>query len=259
MFVRTREGETHIYLYKPLNMEVSCPLIINIHGGGFIKGIFDKDEYFSRKTVNCVGCAVIDIDYKIAPESMFPVALNECYDVVKWAYDNSEELGIDKNRIAVYGHSAGATLTAGLTIMANRSKEFSVAFQVLDYPPMDLFTDAGEKRNPPGISEALIDKARLFNAMYIAPEESKNPLASPVFASIDQLVGLPPALVITAGFDGLCDEGEKYVGMLREAGVEVVATRFINSIHGFTVGLSEGHKEAEDLIFGSAKRYLGLV
>jgi acetyl esterase len=259
MFIKTREGETHIYFYKPLNEKPYCPLFINIHGGGFIKGRFNKDNFFSRKAVNHIGCSVIDIDYKVSPESMFPVALNECYDIVKWAYNNSEKLGIDKNKIVVCGHSAGATLTAGLTIMANQSKDFSVVLQVLDYPPMDLFTAPSEKRNPPDISPALIEKARLFNSMYIAPEESKNPLASPVYASLESLNGLPPALVITAGFDGLCDEGEKYAAMLREAGVEVVATRFINSVHGFTIGLSEGYKEAEDLIFGSSKRYLGLA
>lgn len=258
MFVKTREGETHIYFYKPLSAQSTYPLFINIHGGGFIKGRFAKDAFFARKAANRVGCAVIDIDYKISPESMFPVALYECYDIVKWACDNSEKLGINKNKITICGHSAGATLTAGLTMLAKQSQEFSVAFQVLDYPPMDLFTDPGEKRNPPGVGAALIEKARLFNTMYITPEESKNPLASPFCASIESLKGLPAALVITAGFDGLCDEGEQYASMLKEASVEVVAVRFINSVHGFTVGLMEGYEEAEDLIFGTVKRKLGL-
>lgn len=257
MLIKTREGNTHIYFFTPLKTRFSDSLFINIHGGGFIKGRFEKDELFCRKLVNQVGCAVIDIDYKVAPEYMFPCALHECYDVVKWAVENAKSLGINKDKIAVGGHSAGGTLAAGVTMMAKQSQEFSIVCQILDYPPLDLFSDPSTKRTPPG-DIIPYEKARLYNDMYVKPEDRKNPLASPMYASIEQLKGLPPALVITAGLDSLCDEGEKYASMLIEAGVEVTATRFLHSIHGFTITRKQGHKESEDMIFGTLKRHLGI-
>lgn len=184
LFVKTREGEAHIYIHYPLQGEAPYPLYINMHGGGFIKGHFQVDELFCRKISNKVNCVVIDIDYKTAPEVMFPYALYECYDVVKWAHKNSEELGIDKNRIAVGGHSAGGALAAGINLIANESKEFPILCQILDYPPLDLHTDPAEKKT---FANPVIphEKARIYNAMYIKEEDRSNPLASPVFASTD--------------------------------------------------------------------------
>ncbi len=247
MFVKTRNGDSHIYIHYPLDTEGPIPLYVNIHGGGFIKGHFQVDELFCRKIVNKVHCVVIDVDYKIAPEFMFPYALNECYDVVKWAYENCKELGIDKNKIALGGHSAGGNLAAGITLMAEKSKDFSIAYQVLDYPPLDLFTDPAAKND--FVDTAIShEKARIYNALYIKEEDKNNPLASPVFASTQQLKGLPPTLIITAELDTLCDEAEKYASMLIEAGVEVTAKRFLGSTHSFTINLKEGYKDAVKMI-----------
>lgn len=252
MFVKTREGEAHIYIHYPLQGEAPYPLYVNIHGGGYIKGHFQVDELFCRKIVNKVGCVVVDIDYKLAPEFMFPYALNECYDVVKWAHDNSEELGIEKNRIAVGGHSAGGGLAAGIALMAKEKKDFSVICQILDYPPLDLCSDPATKKmslDVPGRCEQV----RIYNAMYVKEEDKNNPLASPVFASKEQLRGLPPTLIITAEMDSLCDEGEKYASMLIEAGVEVTARRFIGAKHGFVVNLRDGHEAGVELIARALK------
>lgn len=247
MFVKTRNDDAHIYVHYPLDNEEQYPLYVNIHGGGFIKGHFQVDELFCRKIVNMTHCVVIDIDYKIAPEFMFPYALNQCYDVVKWAYGNYKELGIDKNKIALGGHSAGGNLAAGITLMAAKSKDFPIAYQILDYPPLDLYTD-------PAAKKAFIDttisheKARIYNALYINKEDRNNPLASPVFASTEQLKGLPPTLIITAELDTLCDEAEKYAAMLIKAGVEVTTKRFLGSTHSFTVNLKEGYEDAVKMI-----------
>ncbi|MBP2627144.1 MAG: hypothetical protein H6Q68_1855 [Firmicutes bacterium] len=247
IFVKTRVGDAKIYLFTPNDITAPYPLFINMHGGGFIKGRYGRDELFCRKIVNAVGCAVIDIDYKLAPEYMFPYALHECYDVVKWAYLNYEGLGIDKNRIAVGGHSAGGALAAGVVLMANESKEFSVVCQIMDYPPLDLFSDPATKKNIPG-SAIPHEKAKIYTDMYIRIEDRTNPLASPVLASQEQLKGQPPALIITADQDSLCDEAEKYAEMLIKAGVEVTAKRFFNNTHSFTINRTGDYEEAEKMI-----------
>lgn len=253
MFVKTKSGETHIYIHYPLKGEKPYPLYVNMHGGGFIKGHFQADELFCRKVANTVNCAVIDIDYKIAPEFMFPYALNECYNIVKWAYDNYEELGIDKNKIAVGGHSAGANLAAGIALMANKSKDFLIVCQILDYPPLDLYSDPVSKEVacntviPP-------EKAKLYTDMYIKEEDRNNFLASPIFAKEEQLKGLPPTLIITAELDSLCKEDEKYAAMLIAAGVEVTAKRFLGCSHGFTINCREGHEDAEKMVFNALRK-----
>lgn len=256
MFVPTRAEDAHIYIHYPLGGKAPYPLYVNIHGGGFVKGHFQVDEFFCRKIVNKVGCVVIDIDYKLAPEFMFPYALNECYDVIKWAYDNSEELGIDKNRIVIGGHSAGGNLAAGIALMANEKKDFTIACQILDYPSMDLFTDPANKNFVDPVIP--LEKARMYNDMYVNEEDKRNPLASPVFASTEQLRGLPPALIITAELDRLCEETEKYALLLIQAGVGVSVKRFLGARHGFTIKLTDDYEISTEMIVRTLRNtYIG--
>lgn len=246
MFVPTRTEDAHIYVHYPLGGNAPYPLYVNIHGGGFVKGHFQVDELFCRKIVNKVGCVVVDIDYKLAPEFMFPYALNECYDVIKWAYDHSEELGIDKNRIVIGGHSAGGNLAAGIALMANENKDFTLACQILDYPSLDILTDPANKNFVDPVIP--LEKARLYNDMYVNEEDKSNPLASPVFASTEQLRGLPPALILTAELDRLRDEAEKYALLLIQAGVGVSVKRFIGARHGFTIKLMDDYEISTEMI-----------
>lgn len=256
MFVKTRSGHIHVYIHYPIREEKTCPLYVNMHGGGFVKGHFKQDELFCRKVSSAVNCAVMDIDYKTAPEYMFPYALYECYDAVKWAYENAEELGIDKNKIAVGGHSAGANIAIGITLMANEKSAFPIVCQVLDYPPTDLYSD-------PALKELACDtvvpaeKAEFYTDMYIKEEDRSKILASPVFAKKEQLRGLPPAVVITAELDSLCKEGEKYASMLIASGVEVTARRFLGCSHGFTISCGKGHEDAEKMIFNALRKSFG--
>jgi acetyl esterase len=251
MWVKTRGGETHIYVHFPVIGEGPHPLYINIHGGGFVKGHKKRDTLLCRKIAHTLNCAVLDIDYKIAPEERFPYALHECYDIVKWAYNNPKLLNIDSKRIAVGGHSAGGTLTAGLAMMANKTKEFSIILQILDYPPLDLYTDPILKKSS---EQAIpVDRARAYNDLYIDESDRNNPLASPVYASVDMLKGLPPALVLTAELDSLCEEAEKYAAMMIEAGVPVTTRRFLGSEHGFLTMCKAGYAEAEKMIIDALK------
>ena len=245
--VPTREGSTRAILLHPKRERESYPLYINIHGGGFVRGYKREDTAFCAFLAHHLGCKVIDIDYKLAPEYPFPAGLNESYDVVKWAFDNAESLSIDTNRVAIGGHSAGGNFAAAISIMANKTKDFRVRLQVLDYPFLDAVTDPAEKIEEDDLIP--VDRMRYFNALYV--EEKKdlsNPLVSPVCATPEMLAGLPPALIITAGKDCLRHEAETYASMLIDAGVDVRMRKFLGSGHAFVINCLDEYREAQELI-----------
>lgn len=250
--INTSEGDSHIYIITPKESKALYPLYINIHGGGFVRPYAKRDTVFCSKVAVEVGCKVIDIDYKLAPEHPFPEGLNECYSIVKWAFENANELNIDTENVIVGGHSAGGNFTAAIALMANKSKEFKLKYQIIDYPFMDAITDPADKM----LEGDLIppDRARKFNALYVDNEEDKhNPLVSMVAATEEMLIGLPPALVITAAYDSLRAEAEKYAMMMAQAGVEVKVKRFLNSKHGFVVNCQQEFEEGQSLIIRTLK------
>ncbi|MBP2638397.1 MAG: carboxylesterase [Firmicutes bacterium] len=258
-YVPTREGDTHIYLITPKKTKTCYPLYINMHGGGFVRGYSERETVFASKVASTVGCRVIDIDYKLAPEHPYPAGLHECYDIVKWAISHAKELAIDPENVVIGGHSAGGNFTAAICLWANQTKDFTVKMQILDYAYLDAYTDPGAK-----ITETRffpVDRARAFNQLYLANNEDKtHPLISPIFASVEMLTGLPPALFITAGLDFLCEEEEKYAAMLVNAGVEVKIKRFLHSHHGFTENCQEEYMESQKLILDTLKQafFMGL-
>ena len=205
--VRTGAGDTRVLVYRPAGQARGpVPVFVSFHGGGFVMGSADDDDVWCRRIADAVGCAVVSVDYRLAPEHKFPVALEECYDVVKWVCADAAVLGIDPGRLAVGGHSAGGNLAAGLCLLAKERREFSVVYQVLDYPPLDLTVDpyavvTGDKLLTPATRA-------FFTACYVnAPEDTRSPLLSPLLAA--DLSGLPAALVITAEHDPLRGDGER--------------------------------------------------
>jgi acetyl esterase len=230
--VRTGAGDTRVLLYRPAGQARGpLPVFVSLHGGGFVMGSADDDDVWCRRIADAVGCAVVSVDYRLAPEHKFPVALEECYDVVRWVCASAAELGVDPGRLAVGGHSAGGNLAAGLCLLAKERREFAVVFQVLDYPPLDLTVDpytvvTGDKLLTPETRE-------FFTACYVSsPEDTMNPLLSPLLA--DDLGGLPAALVITAEDDPIRGDGERYAARLEAAGVEVTYRMFAGCMHAFT-------------------------
>lgn len=244
LHIPTRVGDSLVY-HSYQDLDDNMPLIINLHGGGFIRERTASDELFCRKLNYSLNCQILDVDYRVAPEFPFPTALHECYDVVNWAFKHADELNVDPSRIVLMGHSAGGNMVAGINMMAKISGDFKLNSVIMEYPPMDLYTDPAAKavmgRGIPA------ERARLYN-LYYCEEEQKNPYASPVFAGVDQLTGFPPALMITAGEDSLCAEAEQFAMQVAQAGNEITIKRFMGAGHGFTIYRMNGHEAAFELI-----------
>lgn len=245
----TRHGDAHFYIIKPLNVKPNAPCIMNIHGGGFCKGHEKRDNIFSAFLALSLDAVVLDMDYKLAPEYPFPIGYQECYDILLWAIKSAAELGIDTNKLATVGHSSGGNFAAAIGMEANRTKDFTLCYQVLDYPPMDLYTNPAEKPSA-ALSHVPAQKASAYNSLYVDNEEDKsNPMVSPVFATPEMLEGIAPTLVITAAEDALRDEAEQYALLLAQSGVTVTLKRFQKGSHGFTTCYrGEEWEQAQDLI-----------
>lgn len=253
--INTSAGKTRIFIFKPKAIhEEPLPVYVSMHGSGFVMMSAGFDNSYCEETASAVGCLVVNIEYKLAPEYRFPVALEECYDVVKWISDHAQELHIDKDRIAIGGHSAGGNFAAAVCLLARQRKEFTVRYQILDYPPLDLTRDPASKtRVPPGSMVIPPMMARLFDECYIGTREAaRNPLVSPVCEK--DLRGLPPALVITAECDSLAEEAELYAKMLKDAGVEVIQKQFAGAAHGFTSAPGEQSQAAWELMHQQLKK-----
>ena len=230
-WIKTSAGDTRLLVYRPLKTAGATPVFVNIHGGGFVQGSAEDDEIWCQRIADSVGCCVVSIDYHLSPEHKFPVALEECYDVVKWVHDQSAQLGADPARIAVGGHSAGGNLTAAICLLARERKEFSIVLQVLNYPPLDMSLDPFRHESKDMLLTPKVQA--FFTACYVrTPEEAKNRLVSPLRA--EDLSGLPPALMISAEYDPLREEEELYVRRLEEAGVPVKYECFQGCMHAFT-------------------------
>lgn len=244
-FVDISHGKIRVLEYG-FDTQDTSPLYVDMHGGGFILGSADMDEAMNRYFAEKAGLKIISIDYPKAPDYPYPIAVEAVYEVIKHYIDNSAAYKINPDCIGIGGHSAGANLATVTCIRAKEKGDFIFKFQILDYPPLDLYKDPYEKPTP---KEAISPKmAAMFNACYVTGETAKLPYASPVYASREQLSGLPPAMLIVAGLDSLHDEGVRYGEMLKEAGVTVELHDFKESAHGFTYNKTPDAKEANKLM-----------
>ena len=248
-FLDTSEGKTHIYILKAKNRKENGNLLINIHGGGFTLGHFKRDLIFSARMAVCLGGVAIDIDYKLAPEFGYPVAFHECCDVVRWAFTQGKELGIDTDKVIVCGHSAGANLTAAVAMKLKEKNELLPALLVMDYPALDFTAQADH-----GVPNAA-QRFRAFETFYTddIEEVKQSPYVSPLLASDDMLKGLPPVLMITADKDGLRFQGMDFAKRLKDLGTPVWERCFENSGHGFVIYGNGQRDQAQDLIIKTIK------
>jgi acetyl esterase len=224
-------GDIPIRIYRPDTKE-RVPLVVFFHGGGFVIGNIETHDNICHQLATRVPAAVISVDYRLAPEHPFPAAVEDSFAATKWASDHAGELGADAGRLAVAGDSAGGNLAA---VVAHRARDAGappIAFQLLIYPGTDMTRSLPSHRtNGDGylLTAELIDW--FMNHYLPAGTDQRQPDASPLFA--DDCSSLPAALVITAEFDPLRDEGEAYANRLRQAGVHAPSSRYDGMIHGF--------------------------
>lgn len=255
--IDTTVGKTLVHYYRPKHCEGKIiPLFINIHGGGFVKGRRDQDIVFCRNICSRSGCGVLDIDYVPAPIMRYPGQVYACYEVMLYCASHEKELGIDRDRIAVGGHSAGGNLTAALLLLSIDKGTFLPALQILDYAVFDNQTLAVERRNGSSNPKLLPWKSDLYQKMYVNPEDAGQIYCSPGLATDEQLRKMPPALMMYCENDMFCDEGAEYHKRLLALGVPVYGKRFFHSSHGFVVQRRDEYQEAETMILTALQRMM---
>ena len=223
-------GSIPVRIYTPAG-KGPFPVLVYYHGGGFVIGDLESHDGVCRQLTNGAGCVTVAVDYRLAPEAKFPAAVDDCYAATRWVSEHAAQLNADPNRLAVGGDSAGGNLAAVISTMARDQKTPKIEFQLLIYPATDITCAAPSHKTN---TEYILTPAdiRWFMGHYLrSDDDRRNPLASPLFTA--SFKGLPPALIITAEFDPLRDEGEDYGRKLREAGVPVQVSRYEGMVHGF--------------------------
>jgi len=254
--IPTAWGPARALFYWP-NSPASepMPVYLNLHGGGFVAGVPEHDDSYCRRLAHNLGCLVVNLDYVLAPEHPFPAGLRQSFEVLEWLAEQGAALGIDPQRIAVGGHSAGGNLAAGLASLARGHKRLRVVHQVIDYAALDL-------SQAPELKLSSLDKPLLrpglmhfFNSCYLSdPAQARDPLVSPLLAPVEALRGLPAATLITAEYDILRAEGQAYGEKLRQAGVAVNERMFPGCDHMFThLGPDASADEAWQFIEGALR------
>ena len=250
-------GEIRIRLVKPQGAVGTLPVIVYLHGAGWVFGDAHTHDRLVRELAVGVGAAVVFPEYDRSPEARYPVAIEQNYTAARWVETDGAGKGLDAGRIAVAGDSVGGNMSAALTLMAKDRGGPKLAGQVLFYPVTDASFDTPSYHE---FAEGYFlrrDGMQWFWDQYTTDEAQRNEItASPLRATLQQLAGLPPALVVTGEADVLRDEGEAYAKKLREAGVPVTAVRYQGIIHDFVMlnALRETH--AAD---GAIKQAIGFL
>jgi acetyl esterase len=229
--------DVSITIVRPSNSgQEILPVVIYIHGGGWILGGFDTHERLVRELANKANVAIVFVNYTPSPEAKYPIALEQAYAATKWVAQNGKSINVDSSRIAVLGDSVGGNLAAALTLLAKERGGPSIRFQVLFYPVTDASFDTTSYMKYEQGYWLTREAMKWFWNNYTSDQTNlKEPTVSPLQASIEQLSGLPPALIINGENDVLCDEGEAYALKLLQAGVRVTAVRYHGTIHDFVM------------------------
>ncbi|GMK41207.1 esterase [Paenibacillus sp. CCS19] len=235
-------GALPIRIYRPRTEQQPLPVIVFFHGGGFVFNRMAHYDPMSSKLAAETGHAVVSVDYRLAPEHKFPVPVDEAIFATQWVYDNAAALGFDPSRVSVAGESVGGTLAAIVAQQAVQRGRFKIAHQILLSPVTDWAGDYESKRTYAAgyfLETALLEYC--VGHYLNSDAERTNSLASPMYG---QVKGAAPALIVTAEYDPLRDEGEQYGRKLADCGVQVVMKRYAGMIHTFyamTDVFEEGH------------------
>jgi acetyl esterase len=245
------DGPVAVRLYTP-EAAGPHPVLVFVHGGGWVRGDLDTHDNVCRALCARAGCAVLSVDYRRAPEHPFPAALEDCYAALEWTAEHAGRLTLDPDRIAVGGDSAGGNLSAGLALMARDRDGPALARQLLIYPAVaspELQSFDSYEENAFGY---LLERPGIewyYERYAPSPAQARNEYLAPLLAS--DLSGLPPATVVTAGFDPLRDEGIEYADRLAADGVDVEHRHYEGMIHAF-VSLPEAMSAGDEALSAMA-------
>jgi acetyl esterase len=238
-------GEVSVTILRPRESQGLLPVILYLHGAGWVFGNAHTHDRLIRELAAGSHSIVVFPEYSLAPEHKYPVAIEENYAVLEWIAQHGEQIGADPAKLSVAGDSVGGNMTAAVTLMAKERSGPAIRKQLLFYPVTDASFDTESYRQfETGYFLSREGMQWFWDQYTTDPEERMRITASPLRASLEQLKGLPPALVITGEADVLRDEGEAYANKLREAGVSVTAVRFQGIIHDFVMLNALAHTAA---------------
>ncbi|MFE0401393.1 alpha/beta hydrolase [Streptomyces nigra] len=250
-------GEVRVRIVRPAGATGTLPVIVYLHGAGWVFGNAHTHDRLVRELAVGAGAAVVFPEYDLSPEARYPVAIEQNHAVARWVVAEGAGHGLDAGRIAVAGDSVGGNMAAALTLMAKRRGDVPLVAQVLFYPVTDASFDTESYHR---FAEGYFlrrDAMQWFWDQYTTDAAERAQItASPLRATVEQLTGLPPALVVTAEADVLRDEGEAYANKLREAGVPVTAVRYQGAIHDFVMLNALRGTRAAD---GAIKQAIGVL
>jgi acetyl esterase len=225
-------GDVPVRIYRPTDAAGPQPVLVWFHGGGWVLGSITGSDLTCRELAVQAGVVVVSVGYRLAPEHPYPSGLDDCLAALVWVAAAAGELGVDPTRVAVGGDSAGGNLAAVVARAARDAGGPVVRFQLLVYPITDALMSYPSVRDNGQGYMLTDDSMKWFIELYLGDDgDPKDPRVSPIYA--DDLSGLPPALVITAEFDPLRDEGEAYGTRLQQARVATKVSRYDGMIHGF--------------------------
>ncbi len=247
MTVPWSDREIPVRIYRPLPGE-NLPVILFLHGGGYVSGSLETHENFSRKLANQTSSVVISVGYSLAPEAKFPTPVEEGYAVLQWIEHNAARFNIDPEKIIVAGDSAGGTTATAISMKARDLNGPALALQVLFYPATNVSNFDTPSHKKFGKGYFLTQESMEWTkSLYLRSEEDeKHPYASPLLA--DNLTDLPPTLLFTAQFDPLSSEGKEYAKRLNDEGNDCQHIHVKGVLHGFASTSSPKAKKAFQLI-----------
>ncbi|HYP26592.1 MAG TPA: alpha/beta hydrolase [Blastocatellia bacterium] len=229
-------GAVSVRIYRPQGSGGLLPVVMYFHGGGWILGSKNTHDRLLRDLVNGTDAAFVFVNYTPSPEAQFPVPIEEAYAATQYVAEHGQELGFDTTRLAVAGDSAGGNMTAAVTLLAKERKGPAIRYQVLFYPVTDgSLSQDTYKEFAGGLWLTTATMGWMWDAYAPNKEDRKKVTASPLRATVNELEGLPPALIVVGENDILRDEGEAYARKLMQAGVEVTAVRVLATLHDFAM------------------------
>jgi len=249
-FIPGPTADLPIRIYRPTTNS-SAPAIVYFHGGGWVLNFLDIYDASLARLANQSGATIISVNYQKAPEHPFPVPFDDCYETLLWVIAHADELNIDPQRIGVSGDSAGANLASGVAIKA-RDNKVKLAFQLLIYPCNDRdFTTDSYIKNAAGYGLSTQAMKWFWDQYLQGDAHDSNPYAIPMRAN--SFSNLAPAIIITAQYDPLVSDGEKYADLLKRDGVSVVYKEYPGMIHGFFTNMAVTPAARESIDFAASE------